>query len=117
MINTGIVYAAGIDGVTVSGGQITIDTTQAGTTTEVTTLSDMFNEIFSVLKYLITGATGCLAILSVGVFCFKSFKLTSADNPKERQEAIQGMLYACIGTGLLGSASLLSGLAFGLFSR
>ena len=111
------VAADGIKGVTVgSGGSIVIDSSQAGAMSSVNTMSGFWNKIFGVFKYLIFGITGCLCIAMVGVFAVKAFQLsTSGANPRKKQEAIDGMLYAFIGSALMGGATMLSGLAFNLF--
>lgn len=115
--NICVLSADGIEGVSVSGNSITVDVGKAGKTSNaVKSIPDFWNKIFDVGRYVVSGVTGILCIAMVGVFAVKSFQLaTAGGNPKVKQEAITGMMYAAIGAGLLGSATLLSGLAFGLF--
>jgi len=117
LYNYTAVFATGVGGVEVNGnGTITVDISQAGTNNNPTTISDFWNSIFEVAKYVVSGITGVLCICLVGVFAYKGFMLaTAGGNPKQRQEAIEGMLYAFIGAAIMGGATLLSGLAFGLF--
>ena len=116
LYNCSSVVATGISGVQVNGGKISVDVGNAGTTSNVKTMSDFWNKIFSIGKMLIFGITGVLAMAMIVVFAVKAFNLSAAgDNPKKRQEAIEGMLFAVIGAALLGGASMISGLAFGLF--
>ena len=109
--------ASGLKGISTDGTSIHIDVSQAGVQKgkEVTSFAAFWNKVFDIVRYFITGITGILCIATVGVFAVKAFQLAKAgNNPKEKQEAMTGMLYAFIGAALLGGSSLLSALAFGL---
>lgn len=112
------VSADGLGGVDVSGGQISIDVGKAGQISGGgTTVSDFFNKAFTIARYIVAGVTGICSIALVGVFAYKGFKVAVAgSNPKARQEAIQGMLYAAIGAALFGASSLLAGFAYQLLN-
>ncbi|MEG1299613.1 MAG: hypothetical protein RSB38_06195 [Oscillospiraceae bacterium] len=110
------VNATGLDGVSISGGKVTVDVSKGTGVSDVTDLAGFWNKIFSVGRLVISGVTGIAAIALVGIFAYKAVALSkSSNNPKERKDALDGMLYAFIGAALLGGASLLSGLAYGLF--
>lgn len=79
-------------------------------------IDEVWNTIFKILQGLVTGVTGVMTIIMVGIFFYRCFKLASvSDNPKDRQEAIGGILQTLIGAALFGGTSLFMGLAFGLF--
>ena len=107
-----------ISGVTTENGKITIDIGEAGASNDMpTNLTEAFNKLFENGEVILAGLTGILTLSMVGVFLFKAFKLAkSGDNPKERSEALTGMIYAAIGTALLGGGTIFIGFAYNLFN-
>lgn len=110
------VSAAGLEGVEVEDGKITVDVSKSGAASEVKSFPDFWNKVFEILKYIVTGVSGVAAIALVGIFVYKAITLSlSGNNPRHREEAIRGIIFTFIGAALLGGVSLISGLAFGLF--
>lgn len=106
-----------ITGVEINGGKITIDVGEAGVSANnPTDLKGAFNKLFENGEIIIAGLTGILTLSMLGVFLLKAFQLAkSGDNPKARSKAINGMIFAAIGTALLGGATILMGFAYNLF--
>ena len=83
---------------------------------KVNNVQDFWNQMIGASKYFVTGITGILTVACVGAFAISCFRLaSSANNPAKRSENIKGIIYSLIGTGLLGSATVFTGLAFNLF--
>lgn len=81
------------------------------------TPDEIWNKVFDIVQNLVTGATGVMTIILVGIFIYRCFNLAkSSNNPKERQEAIEGLLQTLIGIALFGGTSLFTGLAFRLLA-
>ena len=78
-------------------------------------VTGFWNHLIGLMKHLVFGVTGILAVLLVGVFAYKCFCLaSSSNNPNKRSEAIQGILYSLMGIALFGATSLITGLAFNI---
>lgn len=80
-------------------------------------VSDFWNKLFGMIKVCVTGVSGILTILLVGVFAYKCFNLAaSSNNPGKRSELIKEILFTLIGIGLFGASTLLTGLAFNILN-
>ncbi|MEG1299612.1 MAG: pilin [Oscillospiraceae bacterium] len=77
---------------------------------------NVFNTIMSKGRLIVSGVTGVLAVVMVGIFTYKAFHLSqSSENPQERAKAINGLIFYFIGAACFGAASLFSGLFYNLF--
>lgn len=75
-----------------------------------------FNTFMDQFKVIITGVTGILAMVMVGLFVWKCFEFAkSSSNPSARANAVTGIIVFLIAAALFGSASLFVGLAYGVF--
>lgn len=77
--------------------------------------ANAFNDIYDVLRVVVQGITGVMAIVMVGIFAYKAFTLSRCgDNPSERAKTIQGMIFFFIGAAAFGAASFLTGLFYNM---
>ena len=95
-------------------GSLTIEGADAdGTSSTV----NIFNTIMSKGRIILSGVTGVLAIVMVGLFTWKAFSLAkSSDSPQERARCIQSMIFYFIGAACFGAASLFAGLFYNIFN-
>lgn len=99
--------------ITSDGLNIPGDTTSGGTTDGIVAT---FNALISRFRVVITGVTGILALVMVGIFIWKAFQFAqSSSNPSARAQSITGLIVFAIAAALFGSASLFVGLAYGVF--
>lgn len=74
---------------------------------------DAWNLIFSKGRLIIAGISGLATIGCVLGFVIQIIKLgASAGNPRDREQALKGLLWTGIGTACLGSVTIIFGMVF-----
>lgn len=99
-----------------SGGLLDYDI-ETGTIsgTDEVDMTSAFTNIQDKGKILVSGITGLAAIALLILFIIKAVKLgNSGENPSERSKAISSMIWLFIGIALLGGASVVTSLFWGV---
>ena len=74
-----------------------------------------FNDLFKKYRTVISGVSGIVALSMLLFFIVQVFRLAdSAQNPKQRAQAMSGLIWIGIATALAGSVSLFTGLFYGM---
>lgn len=90
--------------------------TDGGSADSTTGIIAAFNAFIEKFKVIITGVTGILALVMVGLFIWKCFEFARAsNNPSARANAITGIIVFLIAAALFGASSLFVGLAYNVF--
>ena len=99
-----------------SGGLLDYDI-ETGTIsgTDEVDMTSAFTNIQDKGKILVSGITGLAAIALLILFIIKAVKLgNSGENPSERSKSISSMIWLFIGIALLGGASVVTSLFWGV---
>jgi len=76
---------------------------------------EVFNTIYKQGNLILSGITGVLTLVMIGLFTWKAFNLSkSSDSPQERAKAIQGLIFYFIGAACFGATTLFASLGFNL---
>ena len=112
---SGVVAQAASVGVV--DGEITVDdgkVTLKGPS-NISNQSDAMAQVITKYKDVILFVSGILAATSVVVFIVYFLKLgTISSNPRDRKEALTGLLISGVSAALMGSVTLIVGLFYGL---
>ena len=112
---SGVVAQAASVGVV--DGEITVDdgkVTLKGPS-NISNQSDAMAQVITKYKDVILFVSGILAATSVVIFIVYFLKLgTISSNPRDRKEALTGLLISGVSAALMGSVTLIVGLFYGL---
>lgn len=111
----GIYVSAGtaeiIDGeITVDDGKVTLKGPVG-----INNQKDAMSKVIHEYKDIMTFIGGLLTVTSVGIFIAYFLRLGKiSDNPRDRKETITGLIVSGFAASLLGSATMIIGLFYGL---
>jgi len=104
------VFAGEIE-VGISGNKLTVETKG------IQGAKDAWNDFLEKYKNFIVGIAGVGAVTMVALFIRQFVKLgSSADNPVEREQALQGVLWTGIAAAGLGAVAVVTGFFYHAFA-
>ena len=77
--------------------------------------ANVMNKLLDRLRMLVSGITGVVTVLMIGLGVWKCFELAkSSGNPNARANCIQSLIFFFIAAACCGAVSLLTGMAYNL---